>query len=119
MTKARNFEGLIKIAFGTQTVGDFMNAWNANLNANPAIRQDAFGRINRAGLDVKQPASRIPYVLGGGIAGRTAAKYLGANPFWKNVATIGGAIFGNNLYNKNHPDPGMQPVAPGVVRRGF
>ena len=115
----RDFRGLMKIAFQGQTVGDFMNSWNANLNANPSIRQDAFGKINAAGLTVGQPASRIPYVLGGGIAGRAAASYLGANPFWKNVATVGGAMLGNHMYNKNNPDPGMQPFAPGLVFRGF
>ena len=117
--RTRNFSGLLKMAFYGQTVGDFMNSWNANLNANPAIRQNAFNRINNAGLDVKQPASRIPYVLGGGVVGRAAASYLGANPFWKGVATVGGAMYGNHLYNKNHPDPGMRPVAPGLVMRGF
>ena len=102
-----------------QTVGQFMNAWNANLNADTKIRHDAFQRINNAGLDVKQPASRIPYVLGGGILGRAAASYLGANPFWKGVATIGGAMYGNNLFKKNNPDPRKMPAAPGYVYRGF
>lgn len=115
----RDFRGLLKMAFAGQTVGDFMHAWNANLNANPAIRQDAFNRINNAGLDVKQPASRIPYVLGGGLAGRAAASYLGANPFWKGVATVGGAIYGNRLFNRNNPSPGNMPAAPGYVYRGF
>ena len=115
----RNFEGLIKIAFGTQTVGDFMNAWNADLSANPTFRQQAFAKINAAGLNVKQPASRIPYVLGGGVLGNIAAKYLGANSFWKGVATVGGALYGNSVFNKNHPNPAYQHVAPGVVRRGF
>jgi len=123
----RDFRGLLKMAFfgqpnqgfQQQTVGQFMNAWNANLNANPSIRHDAFQRINNAGLNVKQPASRIPYVLGGGLLGRAAASYLGANPFWKGVATVGGAMYGNSLFKKNNPDPGMEPVAPGLVRRGF
>jgi len=116
----RDFRGLIKIAFGPpQTVGQFMNSWNANLNANPALRQTAFNRINNAGLTVGSPASRIPYVVGGGLVGRAAASYLGANPFWKGVATMAGARYGNNLYNQNHPDPKMQKVAPGIVRRGF
>lgn len=123
----RDFRGLLKMAFfgqpnqgfQQQTVGQFMNAWNANLNANTKIRHDAFQRINNAGLDVKQPASRIPYVLGGGVLGRAAASYLGANPFWKGVATIGGAMYGNSLFKKNNPDKSKMPAAPGYVYRGF
>lgn len=124
----RDFSGLLKMAFWPQpnqpapqpqTVGDFMHSWSANLNANPAVRRDAFDRINAAGLDVKQPASRIPYILGGGIAGRAAASYLGAGPFLKNVATVRGALFGNSLYKKHNPDPRNMPYAPGVVYRGF
>jgi hypothetical protein len=117
----KDFSGLLKIAgVGySPTVGDFMNRWNGDINANPFQRSDAFSRINNAGLDVKQPASRIPYVLGGGVLGRAAASYLGANPFWKNVATVGGAMVGNSIYKKNNPDPRAMPVAPGVIRRGW
>lgn len=121
MTERRNFEGLLKIAGlqPVQTVGDFMHSWNANLNANPSVRRSAFDRINNAGIDVKQPASRLPYVLGGGIIGRQAAAYLGAGPFMKNVAMIGGALAGNSVYNKRNPDPRYEKVAPGIVRRGW
>ena len=117
----RDMSGLLKIAGlqPVQTVGDFMNRWNGDINANPFQRHDAFGRINNAGLDVKQPASRIPYVLGGGALGRAAASYLGASPFWKNVATVGGALIGNSIYRKNNPDPRAMPVAPGVISRGW
>lgn len=115
----RDFSGLLKIAFAGQTVGDFMNAWNSDLSANASVRQQAFQRINNAGLDVKQPASRIPYILGGGIIGNAAAKYLGANSFWRGVATVGGAMYGNSVYNKKHPGNWTRPYAPGVVYRGF
>lgn len=117
--RKRDFSGLMKLAFAGQTVGDFMHAWNADLNANPSVRNSAFGKINSSGIDVKQPASRIPYILGGGVAGRAAASYLGANPFWRGVATVGGALYGNHMFNKNHPDPRKYPVAPGVIHRGF
>ena len=116
----RDFSGLLKLAWMTQpTVGDVMNRWNADLNANQNVRADAFSRINNAGLTVKQPASRIPYVLGGGFLGNAAAKYMGANKFCRGAATVAGAMIGNNRYNKNHPDPRLRPVAPGVVSRGW
>lgn len=116
----RDFSGLVKVAFGWQpTVGDFMNRWNGDINANANARADAFGRINRAGLDVKQPASRIPYVLGGGFLGNQAAKYMGSNKFWRGVATVAGAAIGNSYYRKNNPDPRAMPVAPGVISRGW
>jgi len=96
-----------------------MHSWNANLNANPNIRRSAFDRINNAGLDVKSPASRIPYVLGGGIIGNQAAKYLGANPFWRGVATVGGAMYGNKMYNDRYPNPYNRKVGPGLILRGY
>lgn len=111
----RNFTGLLKIAgLRPYTVGDFMHAWNADLDADQQARRSAFGAINSHGIDVKQPASRLPYVLGGGIVGRQAAKYLGAGPFWKNVATVGGALIGNNMYNNRYGP--VRKVAPGIVR---
>lgn len=117
MTERRNFEGLLKIAGlqPVQTVGDFMHSWNANLNADPNVRRSAFNRINNAGIDVKQPASRLPYVLGGGIIGRQAAKYLGAGPFMRNVATVGGALVGNSMFNARNSR--VEKVAPGIIRR--
>lgn len=115
--RIRNFNGLLKLANLNQTVGDFMHTWNADLNANPAIRFDAFNRINHSGIDVKQPSSRLPHILGGGLVGNVAANYLGANPFWKGVATIGGALYGNHMYNKSHSKD--IEVSPGVVFRGF
>ena len=121
MTNTRDFTGLLKLAGlqPVQTVGDFMHSWNADLYANQGVRRSAFNRINNAGVDVKEPASRIPYLLGGGIIGRQAAKYLGANPFWQNVATVGGVWAGNRMYNNRHPDPKFEKVAPGISRRGW
>lgn len=121
MIRKRDFRGLLKIAsmFPPQTVGDFMHSWNSDLNANINQRRNVFDKINRAGLDVKQPASRIPYIVGGGIIGRAAASYLGGGSTMKGIATIGGALYGNHLYNKNHPDPTIRHVAPGVIHRGF
>lgn len=116
----RDFSGLLKLAWMNQpTVGDFMNRWNADINANKGARQNAFDRINSAGLTVKQPASRIPYVLGGGFIGNQAARYMGANKFFRGAATVAGAMIGNSRYNKDHPDPRAMPVAPGVIRRGW
>ena len=117
----RDLTGLLKLAGlqPVQSVGDFMHSWNANLQADPNVRRSAFDRINRAGIDVKEPASRLPYVLGGGVIGRQAAKYLGANPFWKNVATVGGALVGNSMFNRKNPDPRNEKVAPGIIRRGW
>lgn len=114
----RNLSGLLKIA-GLQTVGDFMHAWNADINANPAVRRNAFNRINAFGIDVKQPASRLPYILGGGVVGRAAASYFGAGSFGRNLATVGGALYGNHLYNNKHPDKWTQKIGGGLVYRGF
>ena len=124
MTRTRDFSGLVKAAFGPYygpvgpqgTVGDFMAAWNSDRMADTSARRDAFDRINRAGLDVKQPASRIPYVLGGGAAARMAAKYLGFGPFWTNAATAAGALYGNSMFNRRNPDPHRERFAPGLVR---
>lgn len=118
--KMRDFSGLLKFAWMNQpTVGDFMNRWNADLNANQNARATAFSRINNAGLTVKQPASRIPYVLGGGLIGNQAAKYLGANKFWRGAATVAGAMIGNNKYKKDNPDPRARPIGYGVISRGW
>lgn len=120
MRAPRDFRGLLKIAdLQFQTVGDFMHSWNADINADQDVRRSAFDRINGSGTDVKSPASRIPWILGGGIAGRQAAKYLGANPFWRNVATVGGALIGNGMYNDRHPDFRNQKIAPGMINRGW
>jgi len=118
-THKRDFRGLLKLAFAGQTVGDFMHAWNADLGADPSVRNSAFGKINSSGIDVKQPASRIPYILGGGVAAGAAASYLGANPFWRGVATVGGALYGNHMFNKSNKSGGDFKVAPGLVFRGF
>lgn len=117
--RIRNFDGLLKLAYFGQTVGDVMTAWNSDFSANHSIRRDAFDRINRSGIDVKQPASRLLHIVGGGLAGNALSKYLGARPFWSSAATIGGAIIGNNMYNKKYPNVLNQKIAPGVIRRGF
>ena len=117
----RDFAPLMELAgfwSPSTTVGDFMHRWDADINANPATRRNAFDRINNAGVNVKEPASRLPYILGGGIAGRAAASYLGANPFWKGVATVGGAMYGNSLYKKNNPKPN-QPDRYGIIRHTY
>ena len=116
MTATRDFRGLLKFAGIPQwTVGDFMRSWNADISSNPWTKREAFDRVNRAGIGVNAPASRLPYVLGGGIVGRAAASYLGAGPLMKNVATVAGAMVGNSSYNRSRP----ANAAPGLVYRGF
>lgn len=105
-----DFSGLLKIAnlsaFSKEpTVGDAMNAMNANIYMNPVYRRDMLDSINRAGLDVKEPASRIPSVVGGALAGYYGMNALGANRFWRNVGGVAGALYGNHLFNASHPDP--------------
>lgn len=96
----RDFSGLLKIAWMPQpTVGDFMNRWNADLNADPSARRDAFGRINAYGLNVKDRASRVSYVLGGGYIGNEAARYLGKGPAGSLAGAVIGAVAGNLVYN--------------------
>ena len=102
-----------------QTVGDFMHNWSSDIFSDGSVRRTAFDRINAAGLDVKEPSSRIPWIIGGGVVGREAAKYLGANRFWRNAATVVGAMYGNSMYNDRHPDPMKQKIAPGMVRLGW
>ena len=111
-----DFSGLLKIAgfttglsfpsaYKNPTVGDAFNAMNANLNMNPWARRSVFDQVNRAGIDVKEPASRISNVLGGALTGYFGANMLGANRFWRNTAAVGGALIGNSMFNNAHPDP--------------
>ena len=108
------FSGLLKIAgvelstfSKTPTVGDFMNSMNADIYMNPVYRRDMLDAINSAHLDVKQPASRIPSIVGGALAGYYGMNAVGANRFWRNVGGIAGGLYGNHLYNKEHPNPNV------------
>ena len=53
-------------------------------------------------MNVNAPASRLPYILGGGIAGNYVSKWLGVN---NTLGILGGALVGNSLYNRQYPDP--------------
>ena len=99
------FGGLAKAAFGMATVGDVMNAMNADYTCDVFRRRKAIDEINRRGIDVKTPASRLPYLLGGGAAGNFVAWYLGVGGVLRAVATAGGALIGNSVYNGRNPDP--------------
>jgi hypothetical protein len=96
-----DYRGLMKVA-QARTVGDFMNFANQDFSLSPFTRRAMFDRLNANNVDVKEPASRLPYILGGGIAGNYVARWLGLN---NTVGMIGGAIVGNSLYNRRHPDP--------------
>jgi len=111
--EGHDFSGLLKIAnlsafSPVPTVGDAMNAMNANIYMNPVFRRDMLDSINQAGLNVKEPASRIPNVVGGALAGYYGMNALGANRFWRGVGAVGGALYGNHLFNKANPDPNRQ-----------
>ncbi len=97
-----DYRGLVKIA-AAKTVGDFMNFANQDFSLSPFTRRAMFDQINRNNVDVKENASRLPYILGGGIAGNYVAKWLGMNG---TLGTIGGALIGNSLYNRKNPPPG-------------
>ena len=99
----RDYEGLKKIA-AAKTVGDFMNFANQDFSLSPFTRRAMFDQINRNHIDVKENASRLPYILGGGIAGNYVSKWLG---FSQPLGMIGCAIVGNSLYNRQHPQPGV------------
>ena len=121
-SRKRDFGGLLKLAWmQPTTVGGFMNAWNADINANQSARKDAFGRINAGGLNVKDPVGRIPYVIGGGLLGRQAAKYLGGGPVAKFVGTTAGAYAGDWWYRRNNPnnDPMSMNLGNGTVLKGW
>lgn len=99
----QDYEGLMKVA-QAKTVGDFMNFANQDFSLSPFTRRAMFDQINRNNVDVKEPASRLPYILGGGIAGSYVAKWLGLN---RPLGMIGGALVGNSLFNRQHPQPGV------------
>ena len=97
-----DYRGLMKIA-AAKTVGDFMNFANQDFSLSPFTRRAMFDQINRSNVDVKSPASRLPYIIGGGIAGSYVSKWLGMG---STLGMIGGAIAGNSLYNRQNPPPG-------------
>lgn len=99
----QDYRGLRKIA-QAKTVGDFMNFANQDFSLSPYTRRAMFDAINRANVNVKEQASRLPYILGGGIAGNYVSKWLGMNGTF---GMIGGALVGNSLYNRQHPKPGQ------------
>ena len=104
----RNFTGLVKFAqwySQAPSVGDVMNRVNADLTIPTDAKRNFVSQVNDAGLTVNQPGFRIPYLVGGAIAGHSIAKYLGARPFWDGVYTLGGALYGNNMFNKTHKKP--------------
>lgn len=102
-----DFSGLTKLAFRMTTVGDVINAMNADMTANAFQRRQAIDEINRRHIDVKTPASRLPYLIGGGAAGNFIARYLGFGGVMRTVATMAGAAVGNSVYNRKHPDPNV------------
>lgn len=115
---ARDFGGLLKIAgLRPLTVGDSMRLVNADIGMDPAARRGLLGSISASGLDVKAPASRLPYVVGGGIAGRAAASALGAGGLLRGLSAIGGAIAGGRMYDRLYPDASQRRYAPGFVQK--
>lgn len=96
-----------------------MNHWNSDIHADVSARRNAFDRINASGTDVKEPASRIPYILGGGLLGYQAARYMGAGWLGKAVGALAGARIGNGVYNSVAGDAGSSIVGPGLVNRGW
>lgn len=98
-----DYRGLVKVAF-RQTVGDVINAMNADMTANAFTRRQALDAINRSHLSVKDDAQRLMYSLGGGVVANFVARYLGAGWPLRAVATAVGAHVGRNIYNKVHPN---------------
>lgn len=120
--KHRDFSGLLKIAYmepPRQTVGDFMNWWNGDIHADTNVRRNAFDRINAAGIDVKQPASRLPYIIGGGLTGGALSSYLGMSGTGRTLSVVGGALVGNHIYNKGNQDIRDYRFGNGLSFRGF
>lgn len=109
---AKAIPGLIKLA-QIPTVGDVMNRINADLTLNSFTKRTILDEIRSSGLDVKQPGSRLASIGIGALAGNMLGKYLGANPFWKGVSTLGGALYGNSQYNKSLPE---HPWGSGIHR---
>lgn len=87
---------------GVPTVGEVINRVNADLTLDSEDKAYFVNRVNQSGLTVNQPASRIPYLAGGFIAGKTISKYMKARPFWDGVYTLGGMLYGNKVYNEQH-----------------
>lgn len=102
-SSSNDYAGLKKLAFRMTTVGDVMNAMNADMTMDAFQRRKVIDEINSRRIDVKTPASRLPYLLGGGIAGNIVSRYLGAGGVLRSVGTVVGAAVGNSLYNSRHP----------------
>ncbi len=64
-----DYRGLLKAAFRMNTVGDVINAMNADMSMSPFQRRQVLDEINRRHIDVKQPASRLTYLLAGSVVG--------------------------------------------------
>ena len=79
-----------------------MNRVNADMTLSVNDKHNFVTQVNQSGLTVNQPGFKLPYVVGGAIAGHSLAKYLGARPFWDGVYTLGGMLYGDNMYNKTH-----------------
>lgn len=96
------YSGLVKLA-QIPTVGDVMNRMNADMTIDPTLRRSCLDAIVSSGANVSQPASRLIGIGAGSLIGNAIGRYMGANPFWKGVFTLGGALYGNNSYNTNDP----------------
>ena len=89
-----------------------MNRVNADLSLSVNDKHNFFTAVNQSGLTVNQPGFKLPYVLGGAVAGHSLAKYMGSKPFWDGVYTLGGALYGSKMYNRTHnvqPSTWMDP----------
>ena len=98
----RKLTGLRKLAQYFPTVGDVMNRVNADMTLSVNDKHDFITSVNKSGLTVNQPGFKIPYLVGGAVAGHSLAKYMGARPFWDGVYTLGGMLYGNKMYNETH-----------------
>lgn len=98
----KRLTGLKKLAQYFPTVGDVMNRVNADMTLSVNDKKNFVTAVNQSGMTVNQPGFKLPYVVGGGIAGHSLAKYLGAKPFWDGVYTLGGMLYGNGMYNQTH-----------------
>lgn len=109
--KLRGIEKLAQM-FGDQptfTVGDVMHRVSADMTLDPFRQRRINSAIVGTGLPVSAPGGRLVHMGIGALAGNAIGKYLGANPFWKGVTTLGGALYGNSLYNAAHRDPSLPP----------
>lgn len=100
----QDYRGLVKVAFRMNTVGDVINAMNADMSISPFQRRQVIDEINRRRIDVKQPASRLTYMLAGSVVANIVARYMGAGGVMRGIATVAGAAVGNHLHNKRDPN---------------